>query len=254
MNKEQQGLRGTEDHYGGSEELRQKRDDLELRNNEVLSRLEADRRSIWFTSPLTLAIVSAVFALLGTGFGAVLQGYFQSKLERQQFEYELIRDVAIVPEDQEASKKNLQFFVTAGLITDPGGKIAALTPEQIPIRLGSPPLAITEECALAPTEIELPGSTVASLVLEAKRLGDTVIRFVLGSEHNVFFHSQDGSLSKSLEKRVRVSTLTPLRVEQELHLATTASAVQGPLPVTITIEIESDDQLDASVCTLWVLK
>ena len=51
-------------------------------------------------SPLLNAVVLAsVFTLVGTGLGTVLQGYWQTELERQKFEAVLIQQ-ALQPESK----------------------------------------------------------------------------------------------------------------------------------------------------------
>src|SRR5262245_39636647 len=80
---------------------------------------DADRPSFWFTSatPLLLAFVG----LLGTGVGAVLQGYWNTKLEREKFEFTLIQK-ALENADKTEAGRNLMFLVQAGLLSQFDGK------------------------------------------------------------------------------------------------------------------------------------
>src|SRR5215469_16530067 len=86
--------------------------------------------SLWFASPLLLAIVG----LVGTGVGAVLQGFWNTKLEREKFEFSLI-EKALATADKNEAAQNLKFLVDAGLINEfNSGKIASLVsnPKALP--------------------------------------------------------------------------------------------------------------------------
>jgi hypothetical protein len=65
----------------------------------------------WLTSPLLLTLVG----LIGTGTGAVLQGFWNTRLEREKFEFSLIAKALSVPNKDDAAQ-NLKFLVDAGLI------------------------------------------------------------------------------------------------------------------------------------------
>jgi hypothetical protein len=117
------------------EELNLKRAELQLKATELDSKLKDGKISLWFSSPLILALVG----LIGTGVGASIQGYWNTKLERQKFESSLILK-ALETADQKEAARNLLFLVNAGLIPNlDGKKIAELAnnPEQLPLRLGS---------------------------------------------------------------------------------------------------------------------
>lgn len=94
---------------------------------------DAEPRSVapfWLTSPLLLALVG----LLGTGVGAVLQGFWNTRLEREKFEFSLIEKALAVADKKEAAQ-NLKFLVDAGLINQfSAEKIAALAkdPQSLP--------------------------------------------------------------------------------------------------------------------------
>jgi len=84
----------------------------------------------WLTSPLLLALVG----LVGTGVGAVLQGFWNTRLEREKFEFSLIEKALAVADKKEAAQ-NLKFLVDAGLINQFNAeKIAALAknPQSLP--------------------------------------------------------------------------------------------------------------------------
>jgi hypothetical protein len=88
-----------------------------------------------FASPLLLALVG----LLGTGVGAVLQGYWNTKLEREKFEFSLIQK-ALDTADKNEAGRNLKFLVEAGLLSQfDGRKIETLasTPDKLPSFLGA---------------------------------------------------------------------------------------------------------------------
>jgi hypothetical protein len=67
----------------------------------------------WLTSPLSLALV----ALLGTAVGAVLQGFWNTKLEREKFEFSLINK-ALETKDKEEAARTLKFFADVGLFNE----------------------------------------------------------------------------------------------------------------------------------------
>jgi Putative peptidoglycan binding domain len=107
--------------------------DREVRESDTGQR-RADR-SIFFTSPVLLALVG----LIGTGVGAVLQGFWNTRLEREKFEFSLIQKALDTPDHKQAGR-NLKFLVQAGLISGfDGNKIESLadTPNQLPIFLGT---------------------------------------------------------------------------------------------------------------------
>ena len=91
---------------------------------------------LWFASPLLLALVG----LVGTGVGAVLQGFWNTRLEREKFEFSLIQK-ALDTADKNEAGRNLKFLVDAGLISQfDAKKIEALasTPDKLPSFLGAP--------------------------------------------------------------------------------------------------------------------
>lgn len=82
-------------------------------------------------SPLLLTILGAI----GTGILAISNSFFQGKqahdLEQDKLRSTLILK-AIESPDAEERKKALAFYVQAGLLSDPQGKIAAIKAENIP--------------------------------------------------------------------------------------------------------------------------
>jgi hypothetical protein len=98
---------------------------------------DEEHRSVapfWLTSPLLLTLVG----LIGTGTGAVLQGFWNTRLEREKFEFSLIAKALAVPNKDEAAQ-NLKFLVDAGLINQFNSeKIAKLAanPKTLPDFLG----------------------------------------------------------------------------------------------------------------------
>jgi Putative peptidoglycan binding domain len=86
--------------------------------------------SVWLAAPL----LSAVVGLIGTGVGAVLQGFWNTRLERQKFEFSLI-EKALATADKKEAAQNLRFLVDAGLINGLNAdKIASVAsnPEALP--------------------------------------------------------------------------------------------------------------------------
>jgi hypothetical protein len=74
-----------------------------------------ERRTLWFTSPLLVAVVGLLASLLAAGIGAALQGYSNTELERSKFEFTLIQK-ALESRDKKDAAKNLKFLVEAGII------------------------------------------------------------------------------------------------------------------------------------------
>src|SRR6267142_4183870 len=89
--------------------------ELSLKEKELDTKIKGEKRNIFLTSPLLIAVLSAIFGLLGTGIGAALQGYWNTKLESQKFESSLIQK-AFETTDKNEAKRNLLFLVKAGLL------------------------------------------------------------------------------------------------------------------------------------------
>lgn len=69
----------------------------------------------WLTSPVLIAVFTAIFAVIGTAAGAVLQGRATTELAREQFEFGLI-EKAVSGNDQAQKATNLKFLVDVGLV------------------------------------------------------------------------------------------------------------------------------------------
>ena len=103
--------------------------------NDTPRRDAVDRTSLWFTSSLLLALVG----LMGTGVGAVLQGFWNTRLEREKFEFSLIQK-ALDTADKKEAGRNLKFLVEAGLISQFDAKkieTLASAPDQLPSFFGT---------------------------------------------------------------------------------------------------------------------
>jgi hypothetical protein len=72
---------------------------------------ESNNKYVW-SSPLILALVG----LIGTGIGAIIQGFWNAKLERQKFESSLITK-ALETNDQQTAANSLKFLIDADLVT-----------------------------------------------------------------------------------------------------------------------------------------
>src|SRR5262249_52376366 len=92
-----------------------KKPDLALGQKELTARSAGETKNMWFTSPLVIGALTAAFGLLGTGVGAVLQGYWNTQLERQKFESVLIQK-ALEQKNRDEAAKSLIFDIKAGLI------------------------------------------------------------------------------------------------------------------------------------------
>ncbi len=123
------------DQKRAQDDVRLREAELAFRKEEMHARLESEAagRRVRF-SPLGVALFSGALGLIGTGAGALLQGYSNMKLERQKFESQLIFK-AIETGNPEAAAKNLLFMVKIGLIQDPTGKIGQLqaSPHDSPV-------------------------------------------------------------------------------------------------------------------------
>jgi hypothetical protein len=106
----------VDEHQLRLRELDLKEQELKQRREEAQAKLAVERRNVWFTSPLLVALFSAFVGLLGTGIGAVMQGYWNTTLERQKFESALIQK-ALETTNKEDAAQNLRFLVEGGLIT-----------------------------------------------------------------------------------------------------------------------------------------
>jgi len=89
--------------------------DLEILKYTEDEKAKSVQKGKWVSSPLIAIVLSAVFALLGTGLGAWLQGQSNIKLEKQKFEADLILKM-LETNDQDKAVLNLEFLIKTGLI------------------------------------------------------------------------------------------------------------------------------------------
>lgn len=108
--------------------------ETDLKVLEIL--LAKKQKSSLTTSPLFTLILSAIFGLIGTAYGAYIQGNANLDLEQKKFESQLVLQM-IDSESQEQSAQNLKFLVDAGLIQDEEGLITQMAkePTRIPKRI-----------------------------------------------------------------------------------------------------------------------
>ncbi|WP_426754616.1 hypothetical protein [Myxococcus sp. Y35] len=92
-------------------ELRLREAELEFKRREQ----ENTRKTAALSSPVIVAIFSALFGVLGTGLGAGLQGYWNASLEQQKFEYGLL-ERALATDDNSLAAKRLLFLARSGII------------------------------------------------------------------------------------------------------------------------------------------
>lgn len=86
------------------------------------------------SSPVLVTLFSALFGLLGTGLGALIQGREAAALEQRRFESALILD-ALKPQDEKERARRLIFLVDSGLVerlNKKGIEERAQEPEKLP--------------------------------------------------------------------------------------------------------------------------
>ncbi|MBW4420450.1 MAG: RICIN domain-containing protein [Myxacorys californica WJT36-NPBG1] len=84
---------------------------LDLKESKAKTDAESGKERRWLSSPLILTLAG----LLGTGFGAALQGYSSFQLERQKFEFNLVQK-ALETKDRSEAAKQLVFLIDSGVI------------------------------------------------------------------------------------------------------------------------------------------
>jgi GH24 family phage-related lysozyme (muramidase) len=92
--------------------------DSKLRELEVAAK---QRESTWagrLFSPLTATLIAGVLTIAGTAIATLLQASSSLQLEKQKEQHELILKMAGVG-DVDQARKNLNFLVETGLLTDP---------------------------------------------------------------------------------------------------------------------------------------
>lgn len=115
-----------------------------MREQDTQRRVNLEKRGMLLSSPLLVAVASALFGLIGTGFGATLQGKANFQLERQKFEFSIIRQALEIKDRKEAAKQ-LLFLVNSGVIQSlDSEKLRKLAnePDKLPV---FPELRLSEE-------------------------------------------------------------------------------------------------------------
>jgi hypothetical protein len=113
-------------------DLRIRQGELDLKLKELDAKVTEAKKGFWHTSPLILAVV----ALLGTGIGAAVQGFWNTDLERKKFESSLILK-SLETTDKKQAANNLLFLVNAGLVASlDNNKIKELAndPKNLPVQ------------------------------------------------------------------------------------------------------------------------
>lgn len=80
--------------------------------------------------PLMTAIVGGVLALVGSVYVGYVNNQATVAVEREKFKTSLVLEAVRVGDKQKALE-NLTFFVDAGFLEDPGGKIKALLDKNV---------------------------------------------------------------------------------------------------------------------------
>lgn len=108
--------------------------------------------------PVLIAVITGVAGLLGTGVGALIQGFNETKLEQQKFESNLIFK-ALEPKDPEARVKYLIFLLDAGLVKSLNvEKIRSLAKDPTRIPRSVPDLNMDSSADFVGSEEAAPGS------------------------------------------------------------------------------------------------
>ena len=80
-------------------------------HKEPRPKIEIDRRHLWITTPLMIAVLGA----LGTVAASLMQQHSTTALERNKFEYTLIQKALATPNQPDAARE-LLFFTKIGLL------------------------------------------------------------------------------------------------------------------------------------------
>jgi hypothetical protein len=124
----------TIDQQAAKEQTVPERIAIDKRESRAAPDESAPAKHLWLTSPVVIGVTSALFTVLGTGIGVLLQGHSNTQLERQKFESALILK-ALETTKKEDTANNLKFLLDAGLIQSlDKGKIYELakTPANLP--------------------------------------------------------------------------------------------------------------------------
>jgi hypothetical protein len=136
-------------------ELALKREELELKKADV------ERQSRFWNqfSPVALALFATFIGLIGNLVVTFIQGRNNAEIESRKSQAAMIAE-AIKTGDEAKAKRNLLFFLDAGLITDPDGRIR--TALQQPS--GTPVLPSGVDALLARREAEEVSHLIDDLV------------------------------------------------------------------------------------------
>lgn len=101
----------------GSEikEIEYRLKELELKKEELAYEQLSKQSNSKLNAPTLITLLTIVGGLLGAAVGAISQGYWNTKLEQQKFESEVILK-ALEIEDKEIVKKSLIFYIDIGII------------------------------------------------------------------------------------------------------------------------------------------
>lgn len=95
--------------------------------------------------PAIAAIIAALIALLSNIYATYITGANQITLEQQRLRENLILEF-VKTGDRNKAIANLQFFLDAGFIDDPGGKILSLIKEKKSPVLPSSVIGVVTDC------------------------------------------------------------------------------------------------------------
>jgi len=152
-------------------DLRLKEAELAIKKVELEAKAREQRRPSLAYLPLMIAVTTGILGLIGAGVAAFLQARANLDLEHEKLQSSLILK-AIETGSSEASRNNLIFLVGVGLLKDPSGRIAALTPQDAPV-LPSPagiPVPTTDTSRKAffdGLRVELEGGTLTQGQIDA---------------------------------------------------------------------------------------
>jgi hypothetical protein len=168
------------------EQLQLRREALALKREELASgRKHSGTLNL---SPVTTTILAGIIGLLGTGVGAMTQGWSNRTLERDKFEFnkQIEREKnkanlilkAVETGDPEDAKTNLLFLVKAGLIQDPDGLISKLAndPATVPVL---PTGGSSSETATIPATRPRTSSSTEQFYNVSE--GEVIVKLTIGS-------------------------------------------------------------------------
>jgi hypothetical protein len=118
----------------GSSDAALKWAELLLKQRELDDKSHAEKRGLWFTSPVLIAVVAGVLSLIGAGIGSAIQNFWSIEAEQKKFEFSLIQKALDTPNKKEAAIR-LLFLVETGVLTildDERIRRAANTPNTLP--------------------------------------------------------------------------------------------------------------------------